>query len=92
MGTPLVLTQQIDATTWQALGLLLTLAGLLVSVAVWRRAGAGRGPPLTIGPVGRAVSWTAAVDSWFCTSAIVPPALSRGGETREEVARRTPLE
>jgi uncharacterized membrane protein (UPF0136 family) len=43
MGTPLVLTQQIDSATWQALGLVLTLVGLGVSVLVWRRAGAGRG-------------------------------------------------
>lgn len=43
MWTPLVLTQQIDSTTWQALGLLLTLVGLLVSAAVWRRSGAGPG-------------------------------------------------
>jgi uncharacterized membrane protein len=43
MGTPLVLTQQIDSATWQALGLVLTLAGLVVSVLVWHRAGAGRG-------------------------------------------------
>ena len=43
MGTPLVLTQQIDSTTWQALGLTLTLIGLLVSAVVWRRSGAGRG-------------------------------------------------
>jgi hypothetical protein len=43
MRTPLVLTQQFDSTTWQALGLVLTVAGLLLSVVVWRRAGAGRG-------------------------------------------------
>jgi hypothetical protein len=43
MGTPQVLTQQVDAVTWQALGLVLTLLGLMVSVVVWRRAGAGRG-------------------------------------------------
>lgn len=41
--TPQVLNQQVDAATWQALGLVLTIAGLLVSVVVWRRAGAGRG-------------------------------------------------
>ncbi len=40
---PLVLTQQIDSTTWQALGLTLTIAGLLISVVVWRRSGAGAG-------------------------------------------------
>ena len=41
MGTPLVLTQQVDTTTWQALGLVLTLLGLVVSVVVWRARGAG---------------------------------------------------
>jgi hypothetical protein len=40
----------IDATTWQALGLLLTLLGLLVSVVVWRRRG------MTAGL--RAVAWS----------------------------------
>jgi hypothetical protein len=50
MGTPQVLTQQVDATTWQALGLVLTLVGLLVSVVVWRRAGTGHGL--------RAVAWS----------------------------------
>ena len=50
MGTPLVLTQQIDSATWQALGLLLTVAGLMVSVVVWRRAGTGHGL--------RAVAWS----------------------------------
>jgi hypothetical protein len=43
MGTPLVLSQQIDSTTWQALGLVLTLIGLALSVVVWRRSGPGRG-------------------------------------------------
>ena len=43
MGTPLVLDQQIDSTTWQALGLVLTLIGLALSVVVWRRSGPGRG-------------------------------------------------
>ncbi len=43
MGTGYVLDQGIDATTWQALGLVLTLTGLLVSVLVWRRAGPARG-------------------------------------------------
>lgn len=50
MRTPLVLTQQIDSSTWQALGLVLTVAGLLLSVVVWRRAGAGRGL--------RAIAWS----------------------------------
>ena len=43
MGLPLVLAQQIDSTTWLALGLVLTLVGLVLSAAVWRRSGAGRG-------------------------------------------------
>jgi hypothetical protein len=43
MGTPLVLSQQIDSTTWQALGLVLTLIGLALSFVVWRRSGPGRG-------------------------------------------------
>ena len=50
MGTPLVLTQQIDSTTWQALGLVLTLLGLGLSVVVWRARGAGHGL--------RAVAWS----------------------------------
>ena len=50
MGTPLVLTQQIDSTTWQALGLVLTLLGLGISVVVWRARGAGHGL--------RAVAWS----------------------------------
>jgi hypothetical protein len=33
----------IDASTWQALGLLLTVLGLLVSLALWRRRGAASG-------------------------------------------------
>ncbi|MGZ4436242.1 MAG: hypothetical protein ACXVWU_12445 [Nocardioides sp.] len=33
----------IDATTWTALGLTLTVLGLVVSVLVWRRRGAGAG-------------------------------------------------
>jgi len=33
----------IDATTWQALGLLLTVVGLVLSVLVWRRRGAVAG-------------------------------------------------
>ena len=32
-----------DATTWQALGVTLTVVGLLISVLVWRRRGAGSG-------------------------------------------------
>ena len=40
----------VDAVTWQALGLALTIVGLLVSVAVWRR----RGPATGI----RAVAWS----------------------------------
>jgi hypothetical protein len=40
----------IDATTWQALGLLLTLMGLLVSVVVWRSRGTVAGL--------RAVAWS----------------------------------
>jgi hypothetical protein len=40
----------IDATTWQALGLLLTLLGLLLSVVVWRRRGTVAGL--------RAVAWS----------------------------------
>jgi hypothetical protein len=40
----------VDAVTWQALGLALTIVGLLVSVVVWRR----RGP--TAGT--RAVAWS----------------------------------
>jgi hypothetical protein len=43
MGIPLVLTQQVDSTTWQALGLLLTVVGLVISVVVWRSRGAGHG-------------------------------------------------
>ena len=50
MGIPHVLTQQIDATTWQALGLVLTLLGLVVSGLVWRSRGAGHGL--------RAVAWS----------------------------------
>ncbi len=46
----LVLTQQIDSTTWQALGMVLTLVGLMLSILVWRHAGAGRGL--------RAVGWS----------------------------------
>jgi hypothetical protein len=49
MGTS-VLDQGVDASTWQALGLLLTVCGLVVSVVVWRRAGAGHGL--------RAVAWS----------------------------------
>jgi len=33
----------VDATTWQALGVTLTVVGLLISVLVWRRRGAGSG-------------------------------------------------
>jgi len=33
----------IDATTWQAIGLTLTVVGLLLSVLVWRRRGAASG-------------------------------------------------
>ncbi len=33
----------IDATTWQALGLLLTVLGLLISLVLWRRRGAASG-------------------------------------------------
>ena len=40
---PLVLTQQVDSSTWQALGLVLTIVGLGLSVMVWRRSGAGHG-------------------------------------------------
>ena len=40
----------VDAVTWEALGLALTIVGLLVSVAVWRR----RGPATGI----RAVAWS----------------------------------
>ena len=40
----------IDATTWQALGLLLTVLGLLISFVVWRRRGAVAGL--------RAVAWS----------------------------------
>ena len=40
---PLVLTQEVDSATWQALGLVLTILGLGVSVLVWRRSGAGHG-------------------------------------------------
>ena len=47
---PLVLTQQVDSATWQALGLVLTIVGLGLSVIVWRRSGAGRGL--------RAASWS----------------------------------
>lgn len=47
---PLVLTQQVDSSTWQALGLVLTIVGLGLSVVVWRRSGAGHGL--------RAVSWS----------------------------------
>jgi hypothetical protein len=50
MGIPHVLTQQVDATTWQALGLVLTLVGLAASVLVWRSRGAGHGL--------RAVAWS----------------------------------
>ena len=47
---PLVLTQQVDSATWQALGLVLTIVGLGLSVLVWRRSGAGHGL--------RAASWS----------------------------------
>lgn len=47
---PLVLTQQVDSSTWQALGLVLTIVGLGLSVLVWRRSGAGHGL--------RAVGWS----------------------------------
>jgi hypothetical protein len=40
----------IDSSTWQALGLLLTVLGLLLSVVVWRRRGAVAGL--------RAVAWS----------------------------------
>lgn len=40
----------VDAVTWQALGLALTVVGLLVSVVVWRRRGATSGL--------RAVAWS----------------------------------
>jgi len=40
----------IDATTWQALGLVITLIGLGVSVLVWRRRGTASGL--------RAVAWS----------------------------------
>ncbi len=40
----------IDATTWNALGLTLTLLGLVASALVWRRHGAGSGL--------RAVAWS----------------------------------
>ena len=40
----------IDAVTWQALGLLLTVVGLLVSAVVWAR----RGPAAGL----RAVAWS----------------------------------
>jgi len=40
----------IDAATWQALGVLLTLIGLLASVVLWRRRGATEGL--------RAVAWS----------------------------------
>jgi hypothetical protein len=40
----------IDSTTWQALGLLLTLLGLMVSFVVWRRRGTVAGL--------RAVAWS----------------------------------
>jgi hypothetical protein len=33
----------IDATTWQALGVTLTVVGLVISLLVWRRRGAGSG-------------------------------------------------
>lgn len=33
----------VDATTWQALGVTLTVVGLLISILVWRRRGAGSG-------------------------------------------------
>ncbi|HYO40763.1 MAG TPA: hypothetical protein VER39_14020 [Nocardioidaceae bacterium] len=33
----------VDATTWQGLGLLLTVLGLLVSLVLWRRRGAASG-------------------------------------------------
>ena len=33
----------VDATTWQALGVALTVVGLLISVLLWRRRGAGSG-------------------------------------------------
>jgi hypothetical protein len=33
----------VDATTWQALGVTLTVIGLLLSLLVWRRRGAGSG-------------------------------------------------
>lgn len=33
----------VDATTWQALGVTLTVVGLLISVLVWRRRGPGSG-------------------------------------------------
>jgi hypothetical protein len=40
----------IDSSTWQALGVLLTLVGLLLSVVVWRRRGTVAGM--------RAVAWS----------------------------------
>jgi hypothetical protein len=40
----------IDSSTWQALGVLLTLLGLLISVVVWRRRGTVTGM--------RAVAWS----------------------------------
>ncbi len=33
----------VDATTWQALGLILTVLGLLLSILLWRRRGAASG-------------------------------------------------
>jgi hypothetical protein len=47
---PLVLSQQVDSSTWQGLGLVLTVVGLALSVVVWRRSGAGHGL--------RAVGWS----------------------------------
>lgn len=43
MVLPLVLAEEIDSSTWLALGLVLTLVGLVLAAAVWRRSGAGRG-------------------------------------------------
>jgi heme exporter protein D len=40
----------VDASTWQAFGVTLTVVGLLISVLVWRRRGAGSGL--------RAVAWS----------------------------------
>ena len=53
---PLVLTQQVDSSTWQALGLVLTLVGLGISVVVWRRSGAGRAQALSDAPLVRMTS------------------------------------